>query len=171
MGRTSKARLPLGASHHVPGRHRQPSGEPKCELWNAHLADLRSRFPLTEAQESRSAPAWSMAGSPRRSRGKDRLIKDRAFYRRLLDGDREANRQWGLLTSLLALRPVKRPDNSRTIMAAPVLPRNHEIVGAFPFRRRVSGSSRPRIGRMICSCTSQKVAEEFEPRKGRPSVS
>ena len=39
---------------------------------------------------------------------KDRLIKDRSFYRRLLDGDREANRQWGLLTSLLALRPVKR---------------------------------------------------------------
>ena len=38
---------------------------------------------------------------------KDRLIKDRAFYRRLLS-DREANRQWGLLTSLLALRPVKR---------------------------------------------------------------
>ena len=64
---------------------------------------------------------------------KDRLIKDRAFYRRLLDGDREANRQWGLLTSLLALRPVKRTCQLEMgmIMAAPVLQRTQGTIKWF----------------------------------------
>ena len=80
-----------------------------AELWNAHLADLRSRFPLTEAQELEIRAGVVDERVHRAAvEEKDRLIKDRAFYRRLLDGDREANRQWGLLTSLLALRPVKR---------------------------------------------------------------
>ncbi len=80
-----------------------------AELWNAHVADLRSRFPLTEAQELEIRAGVVDERVHRAAvEEKDRLIKDRAFYRRLLDGDREANRQWGLLTSLLALRPVKR---------------------------------------------------------------
>ena len=64
---------------------------------------------LTEVQElKRPAPGVVDERVHRAAvEEKDRLIKYRAFYRRLLDGDREANRQWASLTSLLALRPVK----------------------------------------------------------------
>ena len=80
-----------------------------AELWNAHIADLKSRFPLTEQQEAEIRSGVVDEKSHKWAREeKDRLIKDRGFYRRLLDGDRAAIRDWGLLTSLLALRPVKR---------------------------------------------------------------
>ena len=39
---------------------------------------------------------------------KDRLIKDRSFRTKLLDGDRQANRDWTLVTSILSLRPVRK---------------------------------------------------------------
>lgn len=80
-----------------------------AELWNAHIADLKTRFALTEQQEVEIRSGVVDEKSHQWAREeKDRLVKDRAFYRRLLDGDREANKAWGLVTSLLALRPVKR---------------------------------------------------------------
>ena len=50
-------------------------------------------------------------------------------------------------------------------MAAPVLPGiMKSLSGSIP--GRASASSRPRMGRMICSCTSQ-TSREVEPRKGQ----
>jgi hypothetical protein len=80
-----------------------------AELWNAHIADLKTRFPLTAEQEAEirggvvdeRAYAWAVEQ-------KGLLIKDKSFYRKILDGDRAANRDWGLVTSILSLRPVKR---------------------------------------------------------------
>jgi hypothetical protein len=80
-----------------------------AEMWDGYIAALKQRSALTAEQEAEirsgvvheSAYAWAREE-------KDRLIKDRGWYRRLLDGDRQANRDWTLVTSILSLRPVKR---------------------------------------------------------------
>jgi hypothetical protein len=80
-----------------------------AEMWNSYIADLKTRFPLTEQQEAEIRSGIVDEKSHKWAQEeKARLIKDRAFYRRYLDGDRAAIKDWGLLTSLLALRPVKR---------------------------------------------------------------
>ncbi len=79
------------------------------EWMNMHIADLKTRCPLTEQQELEIRSGIVDEASHRWAREeKERLIKDKSFYRRLLDGDRTANKEWNLLISLLALRPVKR---------------------------------------------------------------
>jgi hypothetical protein len=40
---------------------------------------------------------------------RDLLVKDKAFYRRLLDGDMAAKEKWGRVVALIGLRPVKVP--------------------------------------------------------------
>ena len=61
-----------------------------AEMWDAHIAALRTRFALTEQQEAeiRSGVVDEKSHAWAREE-KDRLIKDRGFYRRLLDGDRK----------------------------------------------------------------------------------
>ena len=78
------------------------------EMMNAHIANLKTKFSITDAEEAEirggtvdeRAYRWAQEE-------KQLLIKDKAFYRRLLDGDRAANRDWGLITSILSLRPVR----------------------------------------------------------------
>jgi hypothetical protein len=38
---------------------------------------------------------------------RDLMIKDKAFYRRLLDGDMAAKEKWGRVVAVIGLRPVK----------------------------------------------------------------
>ena len=79
------------------------------EMMNAHIANLKTKFSMTPEQEAEirggvvdeRAYRWAQEE-------KQLLIKDKVFYRRLLDGDRAANRDWGLITSILSLRPVRR---------------------------------------------------------------
>jgi hypothetical protein len=79
-----------------------------AEMWNAHIGALKQRFPITPPQEAElrggvinaDLRQWAVEE-------KDRLVKDRGFYLKLLNGDRTAAQQWGLLTSMLSLRPVK----------------------------------------------------------------
>jgi hypothetical protein len=40
---------------------------------------------------------------------RDLLVKDKAFYRRLLDGDMAAKEKWSRTIAAIALRPVKVP--------------------------------------------------------------
>ncbi|MFZ0373019.1 MAG: hypothetical protein WAL39_06860 [Xanthobacteraceae bacterium] len=78
-------------------------------MWNAHIADLKSRFPLTEQQEAEIRSGVVDEKSYQWAREeKDRLVRSKEFYRKLMDGDRAANRDWGLITSILSLRPVKK---------------------------------------------------------------
>jgi hypothetical protein len=80
-----------------------------AQLWDEHIANLKTRFDLTAEQEKEirggvvdeRAYKWAVDE-------KSRLIKDKGFYRKLLDGDRAANRDWGLITSILSLRPVRQ---------------------------------------------------------------
>lgn len=79
-----------------------------AERWNSYIGSLKTRFPLSAEQEAEirggvipaEAHAWAREE-------KDRLIKDPGFRTKLLSGDRAANRDWGLVTSMLSLRPVK----------------------------------------------------------------
>lgn len=78
------------------------------QAWNDHISALRQRFPLTDAQVQEirggmiNAEAYQFALDE-----KNRMVRDKGFYRKLLDGDREAARQWGAVTLALGLRPVK----------------------------------------------------------------
>jgi hypothetical protein len=79
------------------------------QQWNSYIGALKQHFPLSPEQETEirggvvneGVHAWAQDE-------KARLIKDKGFYRRLLDGDRAAKREWGLVTAILSLRPVPR---------------------------------------------------------------
>ena len=79
------------------------------EQWNSYFAALQGRFPLTEENRAELRAGVIRADLHAWARDeKDRLIKDRGFRTKVLDGDRDANRQWGIITSMLSLRPVKQ---------------------------------------------------------------
>jgi hypothetical protein len=40
---------------------------------------------------------------------RDLMVKDKAFYRRLLDGDMAAKEKWQRVIAVIGLRPVKVP--------------------------------------------------------------
>jgi hypothetical protein len=77
------------------------------EQWSEYFSALRQRVPLTDMQVAEirggqvNADVYAWAKDE-----KDGLIKDRAFRTRLLDGDRAANREWGLVVQVLSLKPV-----------------------------------------------------------------
>jgi hypothetical protein len=79
------------------------------DQWNSYFAALQARFSLTE-QNRAELRAGVIREDLRRFAldEKDRLIKDKSFRTRLLDGERAANQQWGMITSMLSLRPVKQ---------------------------------------------------------------
>ena len=80
-----------------------------AEMWSGYIAALKQRTALSAEQEAEirsgvvheAAYAWA-------KEEKDRLIKDGGFRTKLLSGDRAANRDWTLVTSILSLRPVKK---------------------------------------------------------------
>jgi hypothetical protein len=79
-----------------------------AEQWNSHIGWVRERMSLTAEQEAEirggvvpeAARRWA-------EEQKNLLVKDKGFYRRLLDGDRAAKKDWTIVTEMLALRPVK----------------------------------------------------------------
>jgi hypothetical protein len=78
------------------------------EAWNSYIAALNQQFQLTpeniaEIRGGVISEQWHRWARDE----KDRLIRDKGFYRRLLDGDRQARKQWGTVTAMLSLRPVK----------------------------------------------------------------
>ena len=80
-----------------------------AEVWDLNIAHLKTRLPLSATQENEIRSGVVDEQSYRWAQEeKARVIKDRAFYKRLMDGEQAANTQWGLLTALLSLRPVKR---------------------------------------------------------------
>jgi hypothetical protein len=78
------------------------------QQWNAFVA--AQPWPVTPEQE-----AELRAGVVREDihkialQRKDAMVKDKAFYRRLLDGDRAAKEEWGKVIAVIGLRPVKVP--------------------------------------------------------------
>jgi hypothetical protein len=78
------------------------------EQWNSYLAACKALFPLTPEQEAEIRNGVIRADLHQQAREqKDRLVKDKEFYKRLMAGDGEANKRWGLLLCALSLRPVQ----------------------------------------------------------------
>jgi hypothetical protein len=80
-----------------------------AEQWNVYMAGVHQQFTPTPEQEAEiysgmideRVHAWA-------KEEKDRLIKDRGFYRRLMEHDRAAKKDWGLVNQILSCRPVRR---------------------------------------------------------------
>jgi hypothetical protein len=80
-----------------------------AEQWDSYIGNLKTRFPLTAEQEAEIRGGVVDVGVRQWTiEQKDRLVKDLAFYKRLMDGERAANDEWGRVTAILSLRPVKR---------------------------------------------------------------
>lgn len=80
-----------------------------AEHWNSYIGALKQRFDITPEQEAEIRGGVIRADLHAWAREeKDRLIKDRGFRTKLLDGSRAENHQWGMITSMLSLRPVKQ---------------------------------------------------------------
>jgi hypothetical protein len=81
-----------------------------AQQWNEYMGWLKQRIALTPEMEAEvrngvvREETWRWAREE-----KDRLVKDRAFYRRLMDGDRKATEDWERIKLLVGLRPVKVP--------------------------------------------------------------
>jgi hypothetical protein len=76
--------------------------------WSSFFAGLRSQWAVTAEQEA------ELKSGVVRAEIRDFAIqqielmqKDKAFYRRLLDGDMEAKSRWGRMVAIRGLRPVK----------------------------------------------------------------
>jgi hypothetical protein len=82
----------------------------QAEIWNNYIGNLRQQFKLTPEQEQEIRGGEVNADVYAHAQEEvERLKKDSGFYRRLVhDRDREAMREWGLLTTILSLRPVPR---------------------------------------------------------------
>ena len=75
------------------------------EQWNGYFAALQSRFNLSEENRVELRSGVIREDLHRYARDeKDRLIRDKTFRTRLLDGERAANQQWGMITCMLSLR-------------------------------------------------------------------
>lgn len=76
--------------------------------WNSFFQGLRAQWPVTPDQEKEirggvvreEVRNWALEQ-------RDLMVKDKAFYRRLLDGDVAAKEKWGRVVAILGLRPVK----------------------------------------------------------------
>jgi|SRR5215471_1703081 len=79
-----------------------------AEGWDQYLSWLRTQWAVTPENEAEIRGGvirqeWRDWAQERKAL----LIKDKGFYRRLMDGDRAAKEEWGRVTAMLALRPVK----------------------------------------------------------------
>jgi hypothetical protein len=81
-----------------------------AEQWNSYVGWLKQRIALTPEMEAEVRNGVVREETWRWARDeKDRLVKDRAFYRRLMDGDRKATEDWERIKLLVGLRPMKMP--------------------------------------------------------------
>jgi hypothetical protein len=81
-----------------------------AEQMNTFIASMRARWPMTPEMEQEIRGGVIREEFHKQAQEeKDRLIKDREFRRKLLDGDRAANEHWGRTIAALSLRPVRVP--------------------------------------------------------------
>jgi hypothetical protein len=75
--------------------------------WSDYLAMVRQDISLTPEQEA-SVRAGEVDEQlyKRAQEDKERLIRDRAWYQRLVNGDREARHQWAWVRLVLSPKPV-----------------------------------------------------------------
>jgi hypothetical protein len=79
-----------------------------AEQWNNYFVWLKQQFALTPENEAELRGGVIRADLHEWAKEeKDRLVKDKGFYRKLLDGDREAKDKWERIKLMLSLRPVK----------------------------------------------------------------
>jgi hypothetical protein len=80
------------------------------EQWNTFFSGLRTQWSVTPEQmaEMRAGVVreeyrnWALEQ-------RDLLVKDKIWYRKLLDGDIAAKERWARVIALIGLRPVKVP--------------------------------------------------------------
>ena len=78
------------------------------EQWNTYFGWLKQRFALTPENEAEIRGGVIRSEIHQWAREeKDRLIHDKGWYKRLLDGDRQASADWERIKLMLSLRPVK----------------------------------------------------------------
>lgn len=78
------------------------------EQWSTFLTAVRREFAIGDAEIAELRGGVIREEFHRKAvEEKDRLIRDKAFYQRLKDGDTKAREQWARLTLVLGLRPVK----------------------------------------------------------------
>jgi hypothetical protein len=76
--------------------------------WSEYLAMVKQDISLSPEQEATvRAGEIDEALYQRALQDKARLVKDRAWYRRLMDGDVQARQQWAWVKLVLSLKPVK----------------------------------------------------------------
>jgi len=79
-----------------------------AEGWNQYVGWLRTQWRLTEDQEKEVRGGLIRQEYFDWARDeKARLIRDRGFYEKLMNGDRGAREAWGRVNAMLALRSVK----------------------------------------------------------------
>jgi hypothetical protein len=79
-----------------------------AQEWDTHFTWLRQRFDLTPEHQAEVKAGVIRADIHQWAKDeKDRLIRDKNWYRRLLDGDRKASDEWERIKLMLSLRPVK----------------------------------------------------------------
>jgi hypothetical protein len=79
-----------------------------AEQWDSYIANIKQHYAITPAGEAElragrineETHKWAIEE-------KGRLVRDKGFYRKLLDGDRAAARDWKIIQLMLSLRPVK----------------------------------------------------------------
>jgi hypothetical protein len=77
------------------------------EQWNSYIGALKQQFPLAANQIAEIKEG--IVNSELRQAAvemKDRLVRDKAFYRRLVDGDVDARTEWARLGIILSMKPV-----------------------------------------------------------------
>jgi hypothetical protein len=78
--------------------------------WSTFFSAVRKEFAITDEQMREVRAGVIREDLHRKAvEEKDRLVRDRVFYRRLMDGDREAREKWARITLMIGLRPVKAP--------------------------------------------------------------
>ncbi|MFZ1969189.1 MAG: hypothetical protein WCB33_00900 [Bradyrhizobium sp.] len=78
--------------------------------WGTFFAGLRTMRPITPEQEIEMRTGVIREDLHRLAlEQRDLMVKDKAFYRRLLDGDMAAKEKWGRIIAAVGLRPVKAP--------------------------------------------------------------
>jgi hypothetical protein len=78
-----------------------------AEHWNSYIGSLKQKFPLTAEQEAEIRGGQVIAAVFEWAKDqKAQMLADREFRTKVLQGNRAANKEGGLITQILSLRPV-----------------------------------------------------------------
>jgi hypothetical protein len=76
--------------------------------WSTYIAGLGTQWQITPEQEAELRAGVIREDLHKQAlQQRDLLTKDKAFYKRLLDGDVAAKEKWARVTAACSLRPVK----------------------------------------------------------------